>query len=108
MLLAFLLSVLAVGPGQTTHEMLPVAARKNPHFFVLHFLHYFTALLNMAPPSVAAASPPQQVTKSHPLDAKLSYLSITYHDSLPFVTVVALNRPKKRNAINAQVCGMWG
>mmetsp|Transcript_8807 Transcript_8807/g.21393 ORF Transcript_8807/g.21393 Transcript_8807/m.21393 type:complete len:309 (+) Transcript_8807:219-1145(+) len=42
--------------------------------------------------------------RDHPLDARFSYLSISYHDSLSFVTVVALNRPKKRNAINAQ---MW-
>ena len=41
--------------------------------------------------------------KTHPLDSQFS-LSITYHDSLPFVTVVTLNRPRKRNAINAK---MW-
>ena len=39
----------------------------------------------------------------HPLAVKYSYLSIAYHDTLPFVTVVSLNRPKKRNAINSQV-----
>ena len=42
--------------------------------------------------------------KTHPLDSQFSSLSITYHDSLPFVTVVSLNRPRKRNAINAK---MW-
>ena len=31
-------------------------------------------------------------------------LSITYHNTLPFVTIVSLNRPRKRNAINAK---MW-
>ncbi|KAL9190160.1 hypothetical protein ACHAXT_007371 [Thalassiosira profunda] len=48
--------------------------------------------------SSPSAAPP------HPLDAKFSYLSISHHDTLPFVTVVALNRSNKRNAINAQ---MW-
>ena len=42
--------------------------------------------------------------KTHPLDSQFSFLSITYHDSLPFVTIVSLNRPRKRNAINAK---MW-
>ena len=43
-------------------------------------------------------------SKTHPLVSRFSYLSITYHDSLPFVTIVTLNRPRKRNAINAK---MW-
>ncbi|KAL3771219.1 hypothetical protein ACHAW5_007521 [Stephanodiscus triporus] len=47
---------------------------------------------------------PLSTMPQHPLDAQFSYLSISYHHSLPFVTVVALNRPKKANAINAQ---MW-
>jgi len=42
--------------------------------------------------------------KTHPLNSQFSYLSITYHNSLPFVTIVSLNRPRKRNAINAK---MW-
>jgi len=42
--------------------------------------------------------------KHHPLDGTFSHLSIAYHQSLPHVTHVQLNRPRKRNAINAQ---MW-
>ncbi|KAL7545024.1 hypothetical protein ACHAWF_008396 [Thalassiosira exigua] len=44
------------------------------------------------------------MAKDHPLGARFSHLSIAYHPSLPFVTTVALNRPQKRNAINAK---MW-
>lgn len=49
-------------------------------------------------------SAPDEAKTSHPLDAHFSHVSIRYHDTLPFVTVVALHRPKKRNSINAQVC----
>ena len=54
------------------------------------------AAISLAQWRIGAAPP-------HPLDAKFSYLSISHHDTLPFVTVVALKRPKKRIAINAQV-----
>ena len=45
-----------------------------------------------------------ETSKQHPLDASFSHLSIAYHESLPNVTHVKLNRPRKRNAINAL---MW-
>lgn len=38
----------------------------------------------------------------HPLDDSFSHLSITYHPSQQYVTHVRLDRPLKRNAINAQ------
>mmetsp|Transcript_20294 Transcript_20294/g.44120 ORF Transcript_20294/g.44120 Transcript_20294/m.44120 type:complete len:313 (-) Transcript_20294:129-1067(-) len=58
-------------------------------------------MVTMTPSTIL---PHQQQGTNHPLNGKFSHLSITYHDSLNFVTVVALHRPKKRNAINAQ---MW-
>ena len=42
--------------------------------------------------------------KTHPLNTQFAYLSISYHNTVPFVTIVALDRPNKRNAINAK---MW-
>lgn len=56
--------------------------------------------MQTSPPASSSSPPPE----SHPLDAKFTYLSISHHPSLPFVTIVTLNRPEKRNAINAQ---MW-
>lgn len=44
-----------------------------------------------------------EASKKHPLDT-FTHLSITYHESLPHVTHIKLNRPRKRNAINAL---MW-
>eukprot|EP01082_Thalassiosira_pseudonana_P010336 g9374.t1 g9374 contig36:442805-443748(+) len=41
---------------------------------------------------------------SHPLDSQFNHLSIKHHESLLHVTVVTLDRPRKRNAINAK---MW-
>jgi hypothetical protein len=40
--------------------------------------------------------------EEHPMD-KYKHLTITHHESLPFVTVVQLSRPEKRNAINSKV-----
>ena len=51
-------------------------------------------------PSSSVSSMPQQ----HPLDDQFAHLSIYYHPSFSYVTVVALNRPTKLNAINSQ---MW-
>ena len=43
-----------------------------------------------------------KASQRHPLD-QFEYLCINYHEAIPHVTVVALNRPSKRNAINAKV-----
>lgn len=45
-----------------------------------------------------------QSTASHGLDGRFRYLSVRVPDACPNVVVVSLNRPKKRNAINAT---MW-
>lgn len=40
---------------------------------------------------------------SHALDARFETLSISVLSDSPHVTIVALNRPRKRNAMNAKV-----
>ena len=54
----------------------------------------------LAMPSSSTLMPKQQ----HPLNDQFVHLSISYHPTLHYVTVVALNRPTKLNAINSQ---MW-
>lgn len=42
----------------------------------------------------------------HALDARFDTLSISIWINCPHVTIVALNRPRKRNAMNAKVCAV--
>jgi delta(3,5)-delta(2,4)-dienoyl-CoA isomerase len=49
-------------------------------------------------------SPTHMSISSYALDGKFRYLSVSVPDACPNVVVVSLNRPKKRNAINAT---MW-
>jgi len=54
--------------------------------------------------SKTSSGPVTKTRRQHPLALKFTSLIVEYHDRLPHVTTVMLNRPKKRNAINAQ---MW-
>ncbi|KAL7465166.1 hypothetical protein ACHAXS_005496 [Conticribra weissflogii] len=54
--------------------------------------------------SRTSTGPTAKTRRLHPLASKFTFLTVEYHDRLPHVTTIVLNRPKKRNAINFQ---MW-
>ena len=47
---------------------------------------------------------PREDVKEHPLSSQFEFLTLTIPVKCPHVTVVSMNRPLKRNAINAK---MW-